>query len=588
MTTATKCAIGWSDRLGLILLALLVTLPFLQPIHHHPIPSFYEDWWAVLLGVLAALALTIRGPLLIAIPDIAKLPFGLLVLVMLQWLAGMVNYGDAALLHIGYLAWTALLMVIGASLSSRVGLAVLFRWLATAVLTGALLSAMLAFAQRLQIRLPDAVLFPPAGGRIAANIAQPNLLATYLWLGIAAAVWLMESGILTVRRAIFAVIFIGCGAGLTGSRIAILQGLVLIVLALLYQRQRMDDRRRLRTWLLAIGLLAVFAGGLASRYLLPRIDTISTRSALERLSENTLSGDTRLDLWRDALAIIGDHPLIGNGVGNFPWRMVEAAAAAPVGANTHPGAEHAHNIVLQLAADFGIPAMLLVAAVLIQWTGRAWQRSSDPTRHWGFDLVALLGVHSLLEYPLWYAEFLGLASLALGALTVTPLRFEYPRSRKILPIAMVCAALATVPLRIDYGQLDFATNFPPQHDPSEEEWKQRIATVARLATHSALSTYANIALGALLEPDKTLAEKQSYVCERAMRIWPEVSLLTRCAVLRQLSGHPQDAIDLLRLISVAYRLPNQQAIVKEVLRTAETKNPETASLGVILQDKPVY
>ncbi len=586
MTTATQGPVSWSDRLSLLLLGLMVTVPFLHPIHHHPIPSFYEEWWAILLGILAALALTVRRPLLIAIPDIIILPGGLLALVMLQWLGGMLNYGEAALLHTSYLAWAALLMVVGASLTNRFGPAVFFRQLAIAVLAGALLSAALAFAQRLHISLPTDVLFPRPSGGMTANIAQPNLLTSYLWMGIAAAVWLKESGSLKTRSAVFAVVFIGCGAGLTGSRIAVVHGLALLMLAFLYQRHVLGNQHWLRTSLLAAGLLGVFTGGLASRHLLPGFDaTEGSLSAMERLSPMTISGDARLDLWRDTLMIVGDHPMTGNGVGNFPWRMVEAAAVAPMGANTYPGAEHAHNIVLQLAADFGIPAMLLAAAVLIRWTGRAWQSSSDPARRWGFDLLALLGLHSLFEYPLWYADFLGLAALALGALTAAPRRFEYPRSRHILPIALACAALATLPLRIDYGQLDSATNFPPQHHPTDEEWKQRIATVARLSTHSALAAYANIALGALLEPDKTLAEKQSYVCERAMRIWPEPSLLTRCAVLRQLSGRPQEATALLRLISAAYRGPGQQAIVDEVLRTAKRKNPETASLGVFLRDK---
>ena len=36
-------------RLSLVMLGLMVTLPFLQPIHHPPVPSFYEEWWAIFL-----------------------------------------------------------------------------------------------------------------------------------------------------------------------------------------------------------------------------------------------------------------------------------------------------------------------------------------------------------------------------------------------------------------------------------------------------------------------------------------------------------------------------------------------------------
>lgn len=69
----------------------------------------------------------------------------------------------------------------------------------------------------------------------------------------------------------------------------------------------------------------------------------------------TLSG--RTFIWQTALAVIGKHPLVGAGPGNFSWVRL---AEAPDFLNRYP-VYHAHNVVLQILADGGV---LLLAAVV--------------------------------------------------------------------------------------------------------------------------------------------------------------------------------------------------------------------------------
>ena len=68
-------------------------------------------------------------------------------------------------------------------------------------------------------------------------------------------------------------------------------------------------------------------------------------------------------------------------------------------------------------------ALLLAGAVLV-WRARPW-REAQPARQLAWGVLALIGLHSLLEYPLWYSYFLlptafawglALASLCAGAL----------------------------------------------------------------------------------------------------------------------------------------------------------------------------
>jgi O-antigen ligase len=77
--------------------------------------------------------------------------------------------------------------------------------------------------------------------------------------------------------------------------------------------------------------------------------------------EYSLGGPSRVAIWRDALPLIQHHPLVGTGLGTFP-------IAYTSGQTSFLGqfVNHAHNDYLELAADLGIPAALvLFASVLL-------------------------------------------------------------------------------------------------------------------------------------------------------------------------------------------------------------------------------
>ena len=568
-----------TDRRAIIgLLALFVSVPFLNPIHHLPIPSFYEEWWAFFLGTSVAFSVTIFRPLRLTIPELAALPGFLLLMIIGQWLTGMIVYHEAVLLHGGYLAWGGLLLILGATLNKRLGTTSMFGALATAVLAGSLISAVLGIMQFTHFPLSTNIKFPPVTGSITANIAQPNLLASYLWIGIAAAVYLVAQRRLSLRAAIPAVVALGFTAGLSGSRIAVLHGFLLLGIGLAIRKLSQPGQIRHRNLLVLCGLISLAMGTLALSHW--PVQSAPSGTFLDRFSPKLISGDARIVLWRGTATMISDHPWVGNGVGNFPWRMVESAAKAQPGASTMPGAEHAHNALLQVAADFGLPVLAVCLFLLLRWVRRI-KPDETGADQWAIDLLAILGLHSMLEYPLWDAQFLGLAALAAGALAVQPKIIDFPASSNLLRIGMAGALLALIPLRLDYGALDEATNYPPQLHPSDSDWRRRIKVVAHLATHSGLGAYANIALGALLEPDKKLAAEQSLVCERAMRIWPDPTIIARCAVLRLLAGKEQEGDELMTIVTHAFRSSEQRQAIADVLGRAEKKNPEVHRLGVL-------
>jgi O-antigen ligase len=110
----------------------------------------------------------------------------------------------------------------------------------------------------------------------------------------------------------------------------------------------------------------------------------------------------RLPIWRAAIAMAFDHPVIGHGWGSFDF-LVDGYRANPTGLDT----SYAHNDYLQVFAETGIVGLSFVVCLLIllgRRMVRAFSSSMIPearfTLLWlGIGIVAAL-VHSLADFGL--------------------------------------------------------------------------------------------------------------------------------------------------------------------------------------------
>lgn len=68
--------------------------------------------------------------------------------------------------------------------------------------------------------------------------------------------------------------------------------------------------------------------------------------------------------------------------------------------------DNAHNLPLHLAVELGVPvaALLCFAVLAWVWKARPWSET-DPARQLAWGILALVGLHSMLEFPLWYGPF---------------------------------------------------------------------------------------------------------------------------------------------------------------------------------------
>ena len=145
-------------------------------------------------------------------------------------------------------------------------------------------------------------------------------------------------------------------------------------------------------------------------------------SVFDRMRESPQGCEGRMPLYRNVLYLITQKPLAGWGWGELDFAHFITLYTTPLaGVRFCAILDNAHNLPLQLAVELGLPMALLVCALVLilllqhkPWAERV------PQRQLAWGLLAMVGLHSLLEYPLWYGPFQVAFLLCLWVLHVYP------------------------------------------------------------------------------------------------------------------------------------------------------------------------
>lgn len=287
------------------------------------------------------------------------------------------------------------------------------------VLSGMVLAGVLSSAVAMvQVFFPswadgDFIAVSGLAGRAVGNLRQPNHLSTILVWGVMALVPLAQQGrVGPVRLPRWLSVALGAlmvlAVVLTASRTGMVAMFLLLGWGLL--------DRRLPRWLrvaLALAPVIYLAGWLVSAGWAH--ETAHAFGGEARLAERDLSS-SRFGIWKNTLSMIVAQPWTGVGWGefNFAWTLT------PFPSRPVAFFDHTHNLLLQFAVELGVPmatvlSLLLLAAVVLAFR-RSGQHGGDAGIGARAALLIMLmaGLHSMLEYPLWYAYFLLPAAWALG------------------------------------------------------------------------------------------------------------------------------------------------------------------------------
>jgi O-antigen ligase len=194
-----------------------------------------------------------------------------------------------------------------------------------------------------------------AVNRGTAAFANSNLLAFYLVLALGPAIVLATRELRPISLLYGAAAALDAvGIAFTLTRSALI-AMVLVLVALLWWA----PFRRIG----AVVLVALLVAALLDPKVFTRsreLNIVSTRVATVEHFSST-AGD-RIQIWSTAERIIADHPFIGIGEGNFPtvsstrYGLIDVEVAPPT------VYEHAHDVMLTIAAETG-----LFGAALFLW-----------------------------------------------------------------------------------------------------------------------------------------------------------------------------------------------------------------------------
>nr|WP_315488790.1 Wzy polymerase domain-containing protein [uncultured Rhodoferax sp.] len=260
-------------------------------------------------------------------------------------------------------------------------------------------------------------------GEAYANLRQRNQFASLCSIGLLALLWKMSDwGTGAAPRAQeapppsarhwllwgLALLLLACGNAASGSRTGLLQWWVIAGLGVWWWliQARAGHWSRSPHGRIAMGALAGLVVYLACLWLLPWLLLVTTGiesgGLMGRLNEEAGCASRRV-LWANVLHLIALKPWLGWG-----WEELDYAHFMTL----YPGErfcdilDNAHNLPLHLAVELGLPFSLLVCGGLAWMVARAkpW-RERDTARQLVWGVLAVLGMHSLLEYPLWYGPF---------------------------------------------------------------------------------------------------------------------------------------------------------------------------------------
>jgi O-antigen ligase len=179
-------------------------------------------------------------------------------------------------------------------------------------------------------------------------------------------------------------------------------------------------RRAALTLLVVVALLAV--AGVVPLARSPEAGLIATRVSSVFGAES--EANPRIRLYEGTPQLIADHPLIGIGAGNFP-------VVSPLYGLRDRGAEsfeHAHSIVLTIAAEaglLGLGCFLAFLVALIRPAAVVLRSRRSPLYPVGIGAVAALAgllATGILDFPLRSNLLTAFALIATGAIVAAARR----------------------------------------------------------------------------------------------------------------------------------------------------------------------
>ena len=410
-----------------VILVLCVALPWLNPFASSPSTAVIPLLVSWMLAACALLAV-VELPLVKTRWTLTeRVVCGALCVWLLASLAWVPQVVDRALTA-GLLA-SLMCVWLMAAVGRRAAVdEALLRWLVVGLLAAAVISAVLGVLQYLGLaRELSPWVNQPLKGDAFANLRQRNQLATLTSLGLVALLgWVaarakaqsMTTRCWSIAFVVLNVLAAGvaCSVSRTGAMQWVLVGVLMFAWGWRSAKHDAGFGKGL-VWLSIAAPVLVAVWSVLMPWLALQTTGEWGASMILRVTgqaqDYAACGGRRV-LWANVLTLITQHPWLGWGWGETDYAHFMTGYSSMRFCDM---LDNAHNFPLHMALELGVPFALAVMALVAVWVLRRtpW-REQNAWRVMAWCLMVVLGLHSLLEYPLWYGPFQMTLGLAIGLL----------------------------------------------------------------------------------------------------------------------------------------------------------------------------
>lgn len=419
----------------------------------------------------------------------------------------------------------------------------LLSWVLAALLIAALISSAFALLQRFDLAhyMAPWVNQSPVGVAFA-NLRQPNHFASLTGFGLVSLFGLVTAfqkiSRLNQWVAWLSLVLLSAGVACSSSRTGAMQWVVINVLVL---SMAWKDRNSYQSLLIRLALggpILLILWSFTFPWIALQFNDVRGTSVLLRFSDANYSDcGGRLVLWSNVLQMMTERPMQGWGLGEGDFAFFITNYK---GERFCDLLDNAHNFPLHLALEFGIPFAIAFCAYIGLWIlqcGAVLSRRNE--KRIALGLLVIIGIHSMLEYPLWYGPFQITLGLAIGLMAAEGASDRAPNITKIQTSAILLSVLFFLGcfyVAWDYNQVAQIYKSPEKRDSAYRNNPMQAANQTWLFKNQV--DFARLMTQTLTKEN---AQENYDLAIRVLHFSPEPRVAQRAIECLKLLGRNQDA-----------------------------------------------